>query len=36
LRAVERKKQITSKGSPIKIMADFSMETLKKKKKSME
>jgi hypothetical protein len=29
LEAVREKKQITSKGKPIKITADFSMETLK-------
>jgi hypothetical protein len=29
LKAVREKKQITYKGKPIKIIADFSMETLK-------
>jgi hypothetical protein len=29
LKAVRKKKQITYKGKPIKIAADFSMETLK-------
>jgi hypothetical protein len=29
LKAVREKKQITCKGKPIKITADFSMETLK-------
>jgi hypothetical protein len=29
LKAVRKKKQITYKGKPIKIIADFSMETLK-------
>jgi hypothetical protein len=29
LKAVRQKKQITYKGKPIKITADFSMETLK-------
>jgi hypothetical protein len=29
LKAVREKKQITHKGKPIKIPADFSMETLK-------
>jgi hypothetical protein len=29
LKAVREKKQITYKGKPIKITADFSMETLK-------
>jgi hypothetical protein len=29
LKAVREKKQITDKGKPIKITADFSMETLK-------
>jgi hypothetical protein len=32
LKAVREKKQITYKGKPIKITADFSMETLKSKK----
>jgi hypothetical protein len=32
LKAVREKKQITYKGKPIKITADFSMETFKSKK----
>jgi hypothetical protein len=31
LKAVREKKQITYKGKPIKITADFSMETFKEK-----
>jgi hypothetical protein len=29
LKAIRKKKQITYKGKPMKITADFSMETLK-------
>jgi hypothetical protein len=39
LKAVREKKQITYKGKPIKITADFSTETLKArnlKRRSME
>jgi hypothetical protein len=32
LKAIREKKQITYKGKPIKITADFSMETLKARK----
>jgi hypothetical protein len=32
LKAVREKKQITYKGNPIKITADFSTETLKERK----
>jgi hypothetical protein len=32
LKAVREKKQITYKGKPIKIIADFSAETLKTRK----
>jgi hypothetical protein len=32
LKAIREKKQITYKGKPIKITADFSMETLKEKR----
>jgi hypothetical protein len=36
LKAVREKKQMTYKGKPIKITADFSMETLKARKACSE
>jgi hypothetical protein len=36
LKAVREKKQITYKGKPIKITADFSMETLKARRAGSE
>jgi hypothetical protein len=36
LKAVREKKQITYKGKPIKITADFSMETLKTRRAKSE
>jgi hypothetical protein len=36
LKAIREKKQITYKGKPIKITADFSMETLKARRACCE